>query len=39
MTHQGQGHLNTQATDAVEYLTETANVIAWTIDAMNHQFA
>ena len=38
-THQGQGHLNTQATNAVEYSTESAKVIARTINAMNHQFA
>ena len=38
-THQGQGHLNTQAYDTVEYSTETAKVIARTINAMNHQFA
>jgi hypothetical protein len=38
-THQSQEHLNTQATHSVEYSTETAQVIAWTINAMNHQFA
>jgi hypothetical protein len=38
-THQGQGHLNTQTNDTVEYSTETAKVIARTINAMNHQFA
>lgn len=32
-------HLNTQANDTVEYSIDTAKVIAWTIDRMNHQFA
>ena len=35
---QGQGHLNTQAINRVEYSRENAKVIAWTIDRMNHQF-
>jgi hypothetical protein len=38
-SHQGQGHLSTQATHSVEYSIETAKVIAQTINTMNHQFA
>jgi hypothetical protein len=36
---QHQSHLQTQATDPQEYSSETAKVMAKTINKLNHQFA